>query len=83
MEPIVVSPSDLETLKAIRAKSNDLTFRLGELESRRRTIVAEMDALMPQFAVVERDYLHHFNRVRTQYGIPENGRINEQTGVVE
>ncbi len=83
MEPLTISPGDLILLKEIQKKANDLKFRLGDLEFRRRQLESEMESIMPQFAVVEREYLHHFNRIRTQYGIPENGRINEETGAVE
>lgn len=80
---ITVAPNDLLLLKSIQQRANDLKLRLGDLEFRRRQVESEMESIMPQFAVVEREYLHHFNRIRTQYGIPENGRINEETGVVE
>ena len=78
-----ISADDLATLTENKRASIDLRVRLGDLEYQRRQIVAEQDALMSRFSVVERDYTHHFNRIRTKYGLETDARINEITGEIE
>lgn len=82
-ESIHVSSEDLDALRNLRGKQAALLQSLGLLEFQRRKIQDEIDALMPRFAMSDHEYAHHFNRIRTKYGIAEGQKINESTGEVE
>lgn len=81
-EPLVISADDLAALKAATAPRSQLIMQLGALEYQRRQIESEIEELMPKFAASKRDFHHHFNRIRTKYGLPETAQIDETTGEV-
>ena len=82
-ESVTVSQEDMDALRNLRGKQAALLQSLGLLEYQRRKLRDEIEALMPQFAISDREYAHHFNRIRIKYGIAEGQKINESTGEVE
>ena len=79
---LAISPDDLATLKHVKNQASELTQQLGALEYQLQGIKSQKEALMPKFAQVDREFMHHLNRIKKTYGIADGQRINEETGVV-
>lgn len=76
-DSLIISADDLSVLKAARFKADQLVMKLGSLTFQQKKIEAEIEALMPQFPVADREFTHQFNRIRTKYGLTESAQISE------